>query len=590
MARQVYRGTVADLLVRHRYDELEQLGVAAAKPGAMLAPPERTYVDFYMVFHTNFHFPRKIDWEDEQDEVRAWAAARPKSAVAQLALAHNQLAAAWLAMGRRDLKGLSALALRKSVQKLVDRAGELDQSPPWWWVRMELALLSGATPEELEVLRQEAVVLDPSDAMPYAQLALSHIPAWHGKSDGEWMKVAELMPKSMPGHLALLDLTMTGMLGDAGPWHADWPAQAAAAKELAAAYPRSAYAASLYLYSAMAANQADREAFSAVEGRADSRLLNYWDRYRQARHGMGSLPPSPLPLPELTPPPENYEALRQYILEQQVTVLLLSQRFAELEAAFPQLLPQRTASGGFVAWNLVEGVAGEGEDWRVKRCAEWRQAYPKSDLARIASACTLKEAAWQARGGGYAHTVSEEGNNTFQARLEEADALLHEVTSLTPWRVAAQLPVSMGLNAPAPTYRELCEEALQADPEFRVPVMGAAYALLPRWHGEPGDTEKLAAWAADFAHRPGLYAYAANSVVGFTQETNGFQWARLKASFEDLIRRFPKTNRWLNAYARFAVLEGDRATARQLFRRLGANYDPDVWFYPEFATARAAVK
>ncbi len=111
---------------------------------------------------------------------------------------------------------------------------------------------------------------------------------------------------------------------------------------------------------------------------------------------VSGVPPSRLPLPELTPPPENYEALRQSIVEQQVTVLLITQRFAELEAAFPQLVPQRTASGGFVAWNLVEGVAGEGEDWRVKRCEEWRQAYPKSDLARIASACTLK--ARRARG------------------------------------------------------------------------------------------------------------------------------------------------------------------------------------------------
>ncbi len=75
-------------------------------------------------------------------------------------------------------------------------------------------------------------------------------------------------------------------------------------------------------------------------------------------------------------------------------------------------------------------------------------------------------------------------------------------------------------------------------------------------------------------------------MVGFTDETNGFQWPRLKASFEDLIRRYPKADRWLNAYARFAVLEGDRATARQLFRRIGDNYDPDVWFYPEFAAAR----
>jgi hypothetical protein len=142
------------------------------------------------------------------------------------------------------------------------------------------------------------------------------------------------------------------------------------------------------------------------------------------------------------------------------------------------------------------------EDWTnlLQRLQQWVKARPDSITARVALAQAYLDYAHDARGSGYSSTVSESGWKLFEERTAEANRVLKEASALATkcpeWYVAMQM-VSVDEGWSATEARALFEEANKFEPEYYTYARDLAYYLLPKWSGEPGDTEKFVQEIAD---------------------------------------------------------------------------------------------
>jgi hypothetical protein len=103
---------------------------------------------------------------------------------------------------------------------------------------------------------------------------------------------------------------------------------------------------------------------------------------------------------------------------------------------------------------------------------------------------TLIEWAWEARGTGWAFTVTPEGWRLFDARLRRARAELEEALRLNPsgWVAhASLLTVAMGLGLPRAYLEEHFHKAVGLRPRYHGAYSGKLLYLKPRWHGTPAE-------------------------------------------------------------------------------------------------------
>jgi hypothetical protein len=97
-----------------------------------------------------------------------------------------------------------------------------------------------------------------------------------------------------------------------------------------------------------------------------------------------------------------------------------------------------------------------------------------------------KDWAWEARGGGYAHTVTEEGWALFRQRLSVAKKSLQAAWKADPTDPRAptqMIPVIMGQSGSKPEMEMWFTRAMQNNPDNRVACGFTLYFLYPRWHG-----------------------------------------------------------------------------------------------------------
>ena len=131
----------------------------------------------------------------------------------------------------------------------------------------------------------------------------------------------------------------------------------------------------------------------------------------------------------------------------------------------------------------------------------------------------------------------------------------------------------------------LFEQAFALEPLYLHVYSEMARYLLPRWYGEDGEWERF---AEEMARRVGghqgsvIYGHVAlemGLVYGADQffAQNHVAWPRLKQAFVDRESEYGPSVRTLNAFCLLAASARDRATAREIFVRLGDAWDPDVW-------------
>jgi len=229
------------------------------------------------------------------------------------------------------------------------------------------------------------------------------------------------------------------------------------------------------------------------------------------------------------------------------------------------------------------------EDWthHLQRLQRWVNTQPESITARVALALSYLEYASDARGTGYANTVSDSGWKLFEQRTDEAKRILEEASTLATkcpeWYVAMQM-VSLNQSWPVTQARALFEEANKFEPEYYTYARDLAYYLLPKWSGEEGDTEKF---VQEIADRTGgdkgdiLYfqVAAASYVICGCNDNPHLSWDRIKRGFEASEKRYGVSMENLNRIAYLASYFGehDPIYADKIFTRIGNQWDAETW-------------
>jgi hypothetical protein len=229
------------------------------------------------------------------------------------------------------------------------------------------------------------------------------------------------------------------------------------------------------------------------------------------------------------------------------------------------------------------------EDWTdlLQRLQRWVKARPESITARVALALAYLEYASDARGTGYARTVSQSGWKLFEERTAEARRILTEASKLASkcpeWYVAMQM-VSLNQSWPVAEARVLFEEANKFEPEYYTYARDLAFYLLPKWTGEPGDTEKF---VKEIADRVGgdkgdiLYfqVAAADYVICGCKDNPQLSWDRIKRGFEASEKHYGVSMENLNRIAYLASYFGERdpVYADKILKRIGDQWDAESW-------------
>lgn len=223
------------------------------------------------------------------------------------------------------------------------------------------------------------------------------------------------------------------------------------------------------------------------------------------------------------------------------------------------------------------------EDWKdlISLLQNWVTARPHSITARVALAEAYNGYAWFARGNGYADTVTNSGWKLFSGRIEKAKATLDEAATLPEkrcpeWYLVMQ-QIADGLEEAA-AY----EKAVAFDPSYYYYYRVHATMLLPKWNGQEGEASTFAAQAADRVGGTNgdmLYFEIASHLVCACNEPefNKLSWERIQKGFAGIEKAYGSSTTNSNLFALMAVQFNDYVAADAVFKRIGDEWDEDVW-------------
>jgi hypothetical protein len=283
-------------------------------------------------------------------------------------------------------------------------------------------------------------------------------------------------------------------------------------------------------------------------------------------------------------------------VEKRCLTLLEAGEYKQLDelAAKYRTTKERSQSGSWRLSHLYEGLrvarsSKKGDTTatqmeRAEQLKKWIEVRPNSITARVAWAGYLKDRAWEARGGGFAGTVTEGGWEGFRDNLEKARIVLEDAKKLPercPEWYSIMLGVALGQSWGRKRYDALFEEAFAFEPGFHSFCNAKAIRLLRRWGGGEGEA---VAFAKDIAERTKkdfgdiYYARIALEVVIYEPfEESGFDWERTKKGFQEILKSYPQSDYWVQNLARVAAIAKDQETARDAFLKMKEKPIPEVW-------------
>jgi hypothetical protein len=227
------------------------------------------------------------------------------------------------------------------------------------------------------------------------------------------------------------------------------------------------------------------------------------------------------------------------------------------------------------------------EDWDIhmQLVRKWMLSRPESITARIASAESYVNYGWDARGPGFASTVSASGWRLLAERTAKAKQILEETSALSTkdpeWYVAMQnVALAQGWE---PTAKQaLLEQAIKFEPTYYYYYRMYADSIQPRWGGEDGEVGRFLQKAADQLGGDAgdiVYFRVAGYLVCLcqTDQQLNLAWPRIQKGFEAAEKRYGASPENWNLMAHMAVSFGECETADKLLIRIGDQWSEDVW-------------
>lgn len=218
---------------------------------------------------------------------------------------------------------------------------------------------------------------------------------------------------------------------------------------------------------------------------------------------------------------------------------------------------------------------------------KWAADNPRSVVAQLLYANSLKAHAWFHRGEGYANTVSPAAWAGFRQYLELALDQLRRSEDLcakdSSWNQIL-LSVGQGLGWDIRTLLAVFESGVARDPEHDDLYFQMLSRLLPKWGGDLKTVDRFIASATQrMPEQRGTEMYARlYAGVSYQQVEQSLfsdtraSWPKMKAGFEDLLSRYPHADH-RNMFAYFACMADDRQTLRQQLDLIGDSFERIFW-------------
>jgi hypothetical protein len=136
----------------------------------------------------------ETEWADTLDRLKRWAAQRPESVTAQVALGYAYLNYAWQMRGDGDAASVTSEGGRLMNERLklaeTELLGAEARCPEWYYVMLQVGRLKGWQAEDFASMLQKAIAFEPEFYYSYQEVARSLMPKWHGK-EGDVEKFVE---------------------------------------------------------------------------------------------------------------------------------------------------------------------------------------------------------------------------------------------------------------------------------------------------------------------------------------------------------------------------------------------------------------
>jgi len=231
-------------------------------------------------------------------------------------------------------------------------------------------------------------------------------------------------------------------------------------------------------------------------------------------------------------------------------------------------------------------------DWSpiAARLKVLKKEFPHSAFVVTAEAEYWMEYAWNARGGGYASSVTQEGWKLFHDRMENAEKVLLDTKSYSaqfPTWYQQMIEVQAALGRPAEEQDKTFFEGVQKFKTFYPIYFTRLNFLTPQWGGSFEEIDKMVNWSVQNTQEIdgksmyarmywALYPTLLKDVELF-KDTRA-SWPKMKDGFEDLMTRHPRSKWNLNNFAKFACMANDKKTFLELRRKIGKDVIDAAWF------------
>ena len=234
-------------------------------------------------------------------------------------------------------------------------------------------------------------------------------------------------------------------------------------------------------------------------------------------------------------------------------------------------------------WNEYETIRNKA----MKNLDSWTGEKPQSVTPLIIKAQAHIYIAWRDRGGNFAPEVTATGWKGFYDNLQKAWKALKKAEELNvkdPHLYSTFLTVGMGLSIPDEQMNSLFERGVSIEPIYYPLYYGRATSLLPRWGGEHGALEKFASRVASNSKQEqseALYARIAAYALDYTGwktfPNYKFSYPRIQQGHKQILKQYPQADYYLNSYCLCACIYKDKETARELFDKIGNNWNKRIW-------------
>ena len=262
-----------------------------------------------------------------------------------------------------------------------------------------------------------------------------------------------------------------------------------------------------------------------------------------------------------------------------VQLKLLADQMASTDCKF---LDGRHMLGQFT-WGLEEAFRAEARSLSLSKLIALRKAYPKEAFPIIAEVTYWVLYASEARGTGYANSVTKDGRKLFVERMNRAAKILTEneaVAQKSPEWFGLMIATQNALGVPFREQAKVFSAGAKSFKTYLPNYIAMRNYLEPKWGGSWELLDQFAAWAADNTKETEGSSFYVRLYYGvymnLQQPQRLFQstkasWGRMEEGCKDLVARYPRSRDNLNICASLACEAAEKKTYLAYRNLLGSN-------------------